>query len=230
MASSINSSWKGHAAFGTWLVASKKPELVVDLGTYDGTSALSFASGCEKSNIVTIDKEENEIAKEVFNGTPNIEYRISSFADEVKNFEVGSIDILHIDGDHNFDSVFEDAMAWVPKLKIDGVLLIHDVYNPTFIGPIFVFTEMIETPKIMFLNNQGLGVTSQNMDILKKICNEFPGQIITGKLIIDIYRMARVNAEWMYEVSELSAQEQDRKGLREKIRSQLIINRSLLGQ
>ena len=192
MDSSVKSDWVGHIEFGKWLTNRLKPKLLVDLGTYEGVSALSFASGCNETEIITIDKYERQLAHDTVNMVNNIEYRISTFNEQVDTFEDKSIDILHIDGSHDFKSIVNDCMLWTPKLKEDGVLLMHDVYNPGWIGPITVFITFISMQKIMFLNSQGLGVASRNDKLLREIYQAFPGMIATGTMLNNIYNSAKL--------------------------------------
>lgn len=46
--------------------------------------------------------------------------------DVVGSFEVGSIDFLYIDGDHEFDAVVQDLVCWAPKVRIGGLIVLHD--------------------------------------------------------------------------------------------------------
>ena len=39
-----------------------------------------------------------------------------------------SLDFIHIDGDHTFPGVMTDLIQWVPKVKIGGVVSLHDFY------------------------------------------------------------------------------------------------------
>lgn len=40
--------------------------------------------------------------------------------------EFGGISLLHIDGDHSFDAVFEDCKLWCPKVNINGYACFDD--------------------------------------------------------------------------------------------------------
>lgn len=44
-------------------------------------------------------------------------------------FEDGSLDFVHIDGDHAFDMVMQDLIFYVPKVRKGGMILIHDYFN-----------------------------------------------------------------------------------------------------
>lgn len=44
----------------------------------------------------------------------------------VDDFADGSLDWVHIDGDHSFDAAVQDIIRWAPKVKKRGVFLVHD--------------------------------------------------------------------------------------------------------
>ena len=43
--------------------------------------------------------------------------------------EDGSLDFVHLDGNHNFDYVMQDLIAWTPKVRMGGVVSGHDYYR-----------------------------------------------------------------------------------------------------
>ncbi len=47
-------------------------------------------------------------------------------ADAARHFADASIDLLFLDGDHSHEGVKRDLLAWIPKMKPDGVLFGHD--------------------------------------------------------------------------------------------------------
>lgn len=53
------------------------------------------------------------------------------------------IDILFIDGNHEFESVRDDFQHWAPRLKESGVILVHDVGSESQPGPRRMVTEYI---------------------------------------------------------------------------------------
>lgn len=66
--------------------------------------------------------------------------RLSGFGDRVKflrkpsaeaaaDFEDESIDVVYVDGDHDYKGVLQDIMLWWPKVKPGGYLLGDDVHS-----------------------------------------------------------------------------------------------------
>lgn len=51
-------------------------------------------------------------------------------ADHAPSFDDASVDMLFIDGNHTEAGVTLDLDLWCPKLKPNGILTMHDVFNP----------------------------------------------------------------------------------------------------
>lgn len=43
-----------------------------------------------------------------------------------------SLALLYIDGDHSYEGVLGDLCAWVPKVKLGGIVALHDYENPVY--------------------------------------------------------------------------------------------------
>ena len=210
----IESGWAEHAGFANWLVNKKKPELVVDLGTYQGLSALAFKHKNDKK-VITIDKK---IGKKYLKYLENngIECRESLFDDEVDSFENNSIDMLHIDGDHKIDAVANDIIKWAPKVSIGGIILMHDVWNPAFKGPLQVFAKSIDGFKLMFLKGNGLGIITHDENIMRAIYQEWGKDLIGLNIIQFLVSYIERKDLWIKVLSESSVRDQVLEGLREK--------------
>jgi hypothetical protein len=61
-----------------------------------------------------------------FYGESSILLRMN-FDEALDQFDDGSIDLLHIDGSHDYESVKNDFYDWLPKMKREGIILLHDV-------------------------------------------------------------------------------------------------------
>ena len=50
--------------------------------------------------------------------------------DASKLFKNGYLDMVFIDGSHNYDSVIEDIKCWEPLIRVGGIISGHDYLNP----------------------------------------------------------------------------------------------------
>jgi hypothetical protein len=171
--------WAGHKYFTYDLIANIKPKKIVELGTHYGTSLWSFSQAVKDEQI---DAEINAIdtwigeaqagfyGEEVFEMVNDIKDRFYSnlkinlirktFDEAISNFEDNSIDILHIDGLHTYEAVKHDFENWLPKVKNDGIVLLHDiVVNKDEFGVYKFWMELKNSYSTMeFLYSYGLGV------------------------------------------------------------------------
>ncbi|OYR22976.1 class I SAM-dependent methyltransferase [Brucella thiophenivorans] len=176
--------WAGHIPFAHWIIATLKPALVVELGTYKGNSYLNF---CQ--SIVEHDVKSKAFAIDTWQGDTHSGYYgeeilaelksrhdpkyasfstlvRSSFDDAVKKFEDGSIDLLHIDGLHTYEAVRNDFFNWFPKLSERAVVLFHDTNVHQMGFGVYKFWEEISQlyPSFNFLHSNGLGVLAVGGD------------------------------------------------------------------
>ena len=93
--------------------------------------------------------------------------RYASFSQLVRNtfeeasgdFANGSIDLLHIDGFHNYEAVRHDFETWRPKLSARAVVLFHDSNERQRDFGVWRFLDELrqEAPVFEFLHAHGLG-------------------------------------------------------------------------
>ena len=182
------SPWGGHSFFVYDLVANTKPKVIVELGTYKGSSLLAFAQAVKDLNLQTelhaIDTWEGDIHSgfykndiyELFMEVKNKYYKDLSiiphkmlFNDAVKKFKDNSIDILHIDGLHTYEAVKHDFETWLPKVnKNTGIIMFHDVCETKDdFGVYKLWDELKKKYKntITFEHYHGLGVIFLNNNI-----------------------------------------------------------------
>ncbi len=137
--------WVGHIPFAYEIVGRQRPRILVELGTYSGTSFAAFCQAAEASGAATrcygVDRWAGDIHMGKFNRAVYRDVRayVSSkypsiatlvrkdFAAAVRDFADGSVDLLHIDGTHTFEAVANDFHIWLPKMSERGVVLFHDV-------------------------------------------------------------------------------------------------------
>jgi len=139
-----NSAWTGHLPFAGWLILSKRPQVLVELGTHGGSSYFSFCQAIEACQASTrcfaVDTwagdehaghYESSIFKRVsaYNQAHYATFSTllqTTFAQALEDFEDHSVDLLHIDGLHTYEAVRHDFDTWLPKLAPGAVVLFHD--------------------------------------------------------------------------------------------------------
>ena len=136
-------AWTGHIPFIYDLIAQTKPKSILELGVDRGESLLAMSDAAQKfctdCSITGIDSWQGDphtgtstihVYESVLN---DIAYRDFSttalrgfFSEFVEDFSDNSIDILHIDGFHTYQAVKADWELFFPKVKDNGLILLHD--------------------------------------------------------------------------------------------------------
>lgn len=141
--------WEGHRDFAYDLLQFVRPERLVELGSQYGCSLFTFCQAVRdfklNTEINAVDMWSGDIGAEItgeevyalvqktaatYYPEVNLHLFQMCFDDARPNFADNSIDILHIDGGHTFEDVEHDFTTWLPKLKVNGIVLFHDVYSP----------------------------------------------------------------------------------------------------
>lgn len=138
-------TWSGHLAFANDLIAAIQPSLIVELGTHYGESYFGFCQSVVENGLDCLcyavdhwlgEAHAGQYGEEVmedvqrYNDTyyKGFSYLLrASFDDAVSQFADESIDLLHIDGLHTYESVNHDFRTWLPKVKPGGIILLHDI-------------------------------------------------------------------------------------------------------
>lgn len=171
-------SWHGHIPFAFMIVEMLKPQVFVELGTHKGDSYCAFCQAvhvlrlnCACYAVDTWEGDEqagfygNEVFEELFSYHNALYGSFSrliraEFDQTLNHFSDSSIDLLHIDGHHTYDSVRHDFDAWRPKMSRRGVVLLHDtmVHEQDF-GVWRLWEELRDRyPSFEFMHAHGLGV------------------------------------------------------------------------
>ena len=137
--------WIGHIPFAYELIARLRPNVIVELGTYSGSSFAAFCQAVEAlgsdARCYGVDLWQGDIHMGRFDedlfcetaGYMASTYPIiaslvrKDFNEAAVLFADKSIDLLHIDGTHTFEAVSNDFHTWLPKLSDHAVVLFHDV-------------------------------------------------------------------------------------------------------
>jgi glycosyltransferase involved in cell wall biosynthesis len=139
-----NSAWTGHLPFAGWLIESKKPHILVELGTHGGSSYFSFCQAIAENGLAARcfavdtwggDDHAGHYEKSIFEKVRlHNEKNYASFSTLLKktfdeallDIKDQSVDLLHIDGLHTYEAVKHDFETWLPKLAPGAVVLFHD--------------------------------------------------------------------------------------------------------
>ncbi len=181
----VVSSWAEHVPFAMWLTSVLRPEVMVELGTYRGTSYCGFCQAISSLKLST-----RAFAVDSWQGDPHSGYYGPEVLQELRNyhdhrygafstllpmtfdeaasrFSDGEIDLLHIDGHHTYEAVRHDFETWQSKVSGRGVILFHDVMERNLdFGVWSLWKELsAQYPSFTFLHEHGLGVLAVGQDL-----------------------------------------------------------------
>lgn len=159
------------------LMAIIRPRRFVELGTHNG---MSYFSACNFSKVLGIHAEciavdswvgdehagihDSKVFfefKENLRSTNPEQIYVHTYFDEAAHiFENESIDLLHIDGFHSYDSVRHDFDTWRGKLSDRGIVMFHDInVHERAFGVWRFWNELKVTyPCFEFGHGHGLGI------------------------------------------------------------------------
>jgi hypothetical protein len=204
-----NSAWKGHIPFARYITKAFRPEVFVELGTYYGVSYSAFWDSAIRHKIpmegYAVDMWEegydettpgsNQVVFEKFKSFHDENLPSSShilkmeFEQALEKFSDESIDLLHIDGNHNYEIVKKDFFSWLPKMKKTGMILLHDVHINWDGYGVHVFWDEIKNsyPSFSFHHSYGLGLLCVSDDIPENLAWIFTLQDPEKSTFIDLF-------------------------------------------
>ncbi|MDR3531133.1 MAG: glycosyltransferase [Rhodopila sp.] len=174
----FESAWFGHVPFAHWLIGASQPNLLVELGTHNGASYTAFCDAIVANRLPTraaaIDTWRGDAQAGIYGSAVFDDLKAfhdprygtfstliqARFDDALPHFSDSSIDLLHIDGEHSYNSARHDFESWRRKLSDNAIVLFHDtqVREPGY-GVWQVWQELRQTyPGFEFLHASGLGV------------------------------------------------------------------------
>jgi hypothetical protein len=170
--------WVSHIPFAFWLVETHRPGVLVELGTQSGNSYLSLCQAVQQLRLDTRCTAVDTWKGDAYTGpygesvytslktyhderyAPFSRLMRSTFDNALDHFHDGTIDLLHIDGMHIYESVRHDFLAWSRKLSARGLVLFHDTnVRERHYGVFRLWRELRGLhPHFEFLHGYGLGV------------------------------------------------------------------------
>lgn len=173
------STWIGHEQIANFLIKTIKPEIITELGVNAGFSYFTFCQTVHDHKLKTkcfgIDHwngdhhtgfYDQKIYENVLEENKNYNHFSKlikkNFKDALSDFDDQSIDFLHINSYHTYDSLKSDFNNWLPKCKKDAIILLHYVNElKDDFGVWKLFNELEQTYSChVFPNAHGLGIVS----------------------------------------------------------------------
>lgn len=122
--------------------------MVVEIGSFQGKSTICLAQALKEKGSGRVYSVDPHLGQ-THQGEKEFSQTYSSFLKNIKNFKVSDfvapirkksleaaknwkkpIDLLHIDGLHEYKYVKQDLGSWIPYLIDGGVLVCHDAFTP----------------------------------------------------------------------------------------------------
>ncbi|HEY9696886.1 MAG TPA: class I SAM-dependent methyltransferase [Trichocoleus sp.] len=113
----------------------------IEIGSHKGRSATVLALKLKQSGgqLSCVDCWwEEEIYQEFLSNIAKVDFPVSalrmSSVQAVEQFPDQSLDFVFIDSSHEYDDTVAEILAWLPKLRPEGLLCGHDYTHPAFPG------------------------------------------------------------------------------------------------
>lgn len=135
-------------------------QTIVELGVNNGSSTLAFLLATRKTNgkLYSCDIVECPNARKLVDGVDeNWQFTIKDDLEYGKTWDK-PIDILFIDTSHSFEQTHRELELWIPKVKPDGIIILHDTM-PT---PGTAFNESGVLPAVWEWLGNNPGYTLEN--------------------------------------------------------------------
>jgi len=138
---------------------------VVEIGVRWGTSTNSFLYGIRdrakkdpKIKLYSIDIKDCSGVVKDDTLKPFWKFILGDSKEVIKDWDGGDIDVLLIDGSHDYDGCKKDYELWEPFVKEGGLILFHDIlWGHKGVGKFF-WDEVVYPKSALPLSKSGLGI------------------------------------------------------------------------
>lgn len=105
-------------------------KVVINIGAGAGTSAMAFLEANRSLNVYTVDISLDNLKAEALAlaaaGLPATIQLHQNSAQAGRDWKMGEVAILFIDGNHSARAVRADIEAWLPHVEDGGIVVFHD--------------------------------------------------------------------------------------------------------
>ncbi len=137
-------AWAAHLPFAMYLVDVGRPGVIVELGTGTGVSYCAFCQAVKQLGLPAncyaigtwhrgasglVNQTQLEDLKRHHDPLYSDFSTViqSTFDEALPKFADASIDLLHIDGHHDYELLKHLFESWLPKMSTRGIVLLHDI-------------------------------------------------------------------------------------------------------
>jgi GT2 family glycosyltransferase/glycosyltransferase involved in cell wall biosynthesis len=201
-------AWAEHVPFAFYLIDVVRPKTLVELGTFAGTSYCAFCQAVAELKVdckcYAVDSWEGDAQSGYFDKSVLEDLKQhhdplygkfstlieSTFDDARESFTDGSVDLLHIDGYHAYESVKHDFETWLPKMSSRGIVLFHDTRERTDDFGVWKLWDELKAlyPNFEFDYGHGLGVIAVGDSIPAELRELFEAPVDQAEIIREMFK------------------------------------------
>lgn len=110
----------------------------INIGAGSGTSGLAFMENKRVGSLYTVDifgqtraiggigNEKQALQEAGFGNDPRYHSICGDSTEVGKIWTGGDIDMVFVDGEHTYEHCQSDILAWLPHIKHNGIMAVHD--------------------------------------------------------------------------------------------------------
>lgn len=121
---------------------------IAEIGVFKGETSRFLTENCALEEYWMIDN-----MKTPFPIIPNTEFVNADSETAAKTFGDRFFDLVFIDADHKEEAVYKDITAWLPKIRVGGIICGHDYDNPEHPGVRKAVDRFFEKSRINFVHD-----------------------------------------------------------------------------